>query len=54
MIFALAEPSAMTKTSEGPASMSMAHSPATSDLAAVTHMLPGPTITSHGGTPPTP
>lgn len=46
--------SAMTRTSEGPASMSMAQMPDTSDLAAVTHRLPGPTITSQGSTAPTP
>jgi hypothetical protein len=34
----LAVASAMMSTSEGPASMSIAHTPATSDLAAVTHL----------------
>mmetsp|Transcript_15175 Transcript_15175/g.31379 ORF Transcript_15175/g.31379 Transcript_15175/m.31379 type:complete len:305 (-) Transcript_15175:706-1620(-) len=47
---ALAVSSQMTRTSEGPASMSIPHLPLTMDLAAVTHMLPGPQMTSQGGT----
>mmetsp|Transcript_21898 Transcript_21898/g.44377 ORF Transcript_21898/g.44377 Transcript_21898/m.44377 type:complete len:200 (+) Transcript_21898:330-929(+) len=49
-----AEASAMTSTSEGPASMSIAHLPCTSDLAAVTHWFPGPTMMLAAGQPPTP
>mmetsp|Transcript_42016 Transcript_42016/g.82398 ORF Transcript_42016/g.82398 Transcript_42016/m.82398 type:complete len:200 (+) Transcript_42016:95-694(+) len=44
--------SQITSTSDGPASMSMPHRPLTMDLAAVTHLFPGPTITSHCGTDP--
>mmetsp|Transcript_7920 Transcript_7920/g.16334 ORF Transcript_7920/g.16334 Transcript_7920/m.16334 type:complete len:205 (-) Transcript_7920:701-1315(-) len=40
----------ITKTSEGPASMSMPHLPLTMLLAAVTHMFPGPQMTSQEGT----
>ncbi len=40
--------SATTTSSEGPASDSMPTIPATSRLAAVTYMLPGPTMTSTG------
>lgn len=32
----------------------MAQTPLMSDLAAVTHLLPGPTMMSHASTPPTP
>mmetsp|Transcript_10602 Transcript_10602/g.26115 ORF Transcript_10602/g.26115 Transcript_10602/m.26115 type:complete len:200 (+) Transcript_10602:560-1159(+) len=49
-IFASAVLSAMTRTSLGPASMSMPQYPFTIDFAAVTHLFPGPTMTSHGGT----
>eukprot|EP00967_Tisochrysis_lutea_P052016 scaffold64414_cov31-Tisochrysis_lutea.AAC.3 len=44
----------MTRHSDGPASMSMATRPATSDLAAVTYMLPGPTTASHAPIGPAP
>mmetsp|Transcript_4783 Transcript_4783/g.13778 ORF Transcript_4783/g.13778 Transcript_4783/m.13778 type:complete len:210 (-) Transcript_4783:565-1194(-) len=47
--FGLAVSSQMTNTSDGPASMSIPHLPLTIDLAAVTHLFPGPQITSHRG-----
>mmetsp|Transcript_32243 Transcript_32243/g.73130 ORF Transcript_32243/g.73130 Transcript_32243/m.73130 type:complete len:220 (-) Transcript_32243:423-1082(-) len=47
---ASAVPSQITRTSDGPASMSIPQYPLTIDLAAVTHLFPGPTMTSHGGT----
>eukprot|EP00962_Isochrysis_galbana_P002098 scaffold547_cov99-Isochrysis_galbana.AAC.2 len=46
--------SAITRHSDGPASMSMATRPATNDLAAVTYMFPGPTTASHAPTGPAP
>jgi hypothetical protein len=39
----------MTRTSLGPASMSIPQCPLTKLFAAVTHLFPGPTITLHGG-----
>mmetsp|Transcript_82256 Transcript_82256/g.241498 ORF Transcript_82256/g.241498 Transcript_82256/m.241498 type:complete len:210 (+) Transcript_82256:376-1005(+) len=44
-------PSAITSTSLGPASMSMPQIPLTMDFAAVTHLLPGPTMMSQAVTP---
>mmetsp|Transcript_40042 Transcript_40042/g.87432 ORF Transcript_40042/g.87432 Transcript_40042/m.87432 type:complete len:218 (-) Transcript_40042:487-1140(-) len=45
--------SARTSTSLGPASMSMPQKPFTMDLAAVTHLFPGPTMMSQAATPGT-
>ena len=46
--------SATISNSEGPANMSIRTRSETSNLAAVTHRLPGPTITSQRGTSPQP
>ena len=45
----LVEPSAITRISEGPATMSMPTTPKTRRLAAATYALPGPTILSTAG-----